>query len=189
VSEQQMIAAAVGFATRGFTPFASAFAAFFSRAYDFVRMGALSGASIRIAGSHAGVATGEDGPSQMALEDIAMFRAVNGSTILYPSDANQAAHLVALAADIPGITYLRMTRADTPVIYSADESFDVGGSQLLRASDADEVTVAAAGITLHEAVTAADRLAELGVRVRLLDVYSVKPIDRAALISAVTGGS
>jgi transketolase len=186
VSEQQMIAAAVGFATRGFTPFASAFAAFFSRAYDFVRMAALSGASIRIAGSHAGLATGEDGPSQMALEDIAMFRAVNGSTILYPSDANQAARLVALAADIPGITYLRMTRADTPVIYSADERFEVGSSRLLRASDADEVTVAAAGITLHEAVTAADRLAEMGVRARLLDVYSVKPIDRDALVSAVT---
>jgi transketolase len=186
VSEQQMIAAAVGFAARGFTPFASAFAAFFSRAYDFVRMAALSGASIRIAGSHAGVATGEDGPSQMALEDIAMFRAVNGSTILYPSDANQAARLVALAADNPGITYLRMTRVDTPVIYSPDEDFGVGGSRLLRASDADEVTVAAAGITLHEAVTAASRLAEMGVRVRLLDVYSVKPIDRDALISAVT---
>jgi transketolase len=186
VSEQQMIAAAVGFATRGFTPFASAFAAFFSRAYDFVRMAALSGASIRIAGSHAGVATGEDGPSQMALEDIAMFRAVNGSTILYPSDANQAVRLVALAADIPGITYLRMTRADMPVIYSPDDAFDVGGSRLLRASDADEVTVATAGITLHEAATAADQLAEMGVRVRLLDVYSVKPIDRDALISAVT---
>jgi len=186
VSEQQMIAAAVGFATRGFTPFASAFAAFFSRAYDFVRMAALSGVSIRIAGSHAGVATGEDGPSQMALEDIAMFRAVNGSTILYPSDANQAARLVALAADTPGITYMRMTRADTPVIYSPEDRFEVGGSRLLRASDNDGVTVAAAGITLHEAVTAADRLAEIGVRVRLLDVYSVKPIDRDALISAVT---
>ena len=170
---------------RGLTPYASAFAAFFSRAYDFVRMAAISRASIRIAGSHAGVVTGEDGPSQMALEDIAMFRAVFGSTVLYPSDANQAAQLVALAADNPGITYLRLTRADTPVIYSADETFAIGGSRLLRSSALDEVTVVAAGITVHEALRAAATLAEEGVNVRLLDLYSIKPLDSETLLSAV----
>ena len=186
VAEQQMIAAAVGFAVRGSTAFASAFAAFFSRAYDFIRMAAISRASIRVAGSHAGVATGEDGPSQMALEDIAMFRAVHGSTVLYPSDANQAVKLVALAADNAGVTYLRMTRADTPVIYSADENFSIGGSRLLRASAEDRVTIVAAGITVHEALEAAESLAEQGIPARVVDVYSVKPIDREALVESVT---
>jgi transketolase len=185
VAEQQMIAAAVGFDVRGLKPFASAFAAFFSRAYDFIRMAAISRASLRIAGSHAGVATGEDGPSQMALEDIAMFRAVHGSTVLYPSDANQTATLVALAADNPGITYLRATRADTRVIYPAHAPFRIGGSWLLRATPHDRVTIAAAGITVHEAIEAARRLAEEGIGVRVLDVYSIKPIDRGALRESV----
>jgi transketolase len=185
VAEQQMIAAAIGFDVRGLTTFSSAFAAFFSRAYDFVRMAAVSRASIRIAGSHAGVATGEDGPSQMALEDLAMFRAVHGSTVLYPSDANQAARLVALAADNPGITYLRTTRADTEVLYPASAEFEIGGSRLLQATPHDDVTIAAAGITVHEALEAAQRLARDGVRARVIDVYSVKPIDRRALIESV----
>jgi transketolase len=185
VAEQQMIAAAVGFDVRGLKTFASAFAAFFSRAYDFIRMAAISRASLRIAGSHAGVATGEDGPSQMALEDIAMFRAVHGSTVLYPSDANQTAKLVALSADNPGITYLRTTRADTGVIYPPHASFRIGGSWLLRATPHDRVTVAAAGITVHEALEAARRLTVEGIGVRLLDVYSIKPIDRAALLASV----
>jgi transketolase len=185
VAEQQMIAAAVGFDVRGLTPFASASAAFFSRAYDFIRMAAISRASLRIAGSHAGVATGEDGPSQMALEDIAMFRAVHGSTVLYPSDANQTAKLVALAADNPGVTYLRTTRADTPVIYPAAADFAIGGS-LAHASLRDEVTIAAAGITVHEAIKAALRLAADGIYARVLDLYSVKPIDREALLESVT---
>jgi transketolase len=185
VAEQQMIAAAVGFDVRGLKPFASAFAAFFSRAYDFIRMAAISRASLRIAGSHAGVATGEDGPSQMALEDIAMFRAVHGSTVLYPSDANQTAKLVALAADNPGITYLRTTRADTRVIYPPHTPFRIGGSWLLRATPHDRVTIAAAGITVHEAIEAARRLAVEGIGVRILDVYSIKPIDRAALLASV----
>jgi transketolase len=185
VAEQQMIAAAVGFDVRGLTPFASAFAAFFSRAYDFIRMAAISRASIRIVGSHAGVATGEDGPSQMALEDIAMLRAVHGSTVLYPSDANQTAKLVALAADNPGITYLRTTRADTRVIYPAEAEFEIGGSRLVRASPYDQVTIAAAGITVHQAVKAALRLAEEGVFARVLDLYSVKPIDREALLESL----
>jgi transketolase len=186
VAEQQMIAAAIGFDVRGLTPFASAFAAFFSRAYDFIRMAAISRASIRIAGSHAGVATGEDGPSQMALEDIAMFRAVHGSTVLYPSDANQTAKLVALAADNSGITYLRTTRADTEVVYPADSEFEIGGSRLLQATPHDEVTIAAAGITVHEALEAARRLALDGIQARVIDVYSVKPIDRRTLLEAVT---
>ena len=185
VAEQQMIAAAVGFDVRGLTPFASAFAAFFSRAYDFIRMAAISRASIRIVGSHAGVATSEDGPSQMALEDIAMLRAVHGSTVLYPSDANQTAKLVAIAADNPGITYLRTTRADTPVIYPAEAEFEIGGSRLVHASLRDQVTIAAAGITVHEAVTAALRLAEDGIFTRVLDLYSVKPIDREALLDSL----
>jgi transketolase len=185
VAEQQMVAAAVALSVRGLTPFASAFAAFFSRAYDFVRMAALSRASIRLVGSHAGVATGEDGPSQMALEDIAMFRAVHGSTVLYPSDANQAARLVALAADNPGITYVRMTRADTPVIYPAEAEFEIGGSRLVHASLRDAVTIAAAGITVHEAITAALRLARDGIYARVLDLYSVKPIDRQGLLDSV----
>jgi transketolase len=185
VAEQQMIAAAIGFDVRGLTAFASAFAAFFSRAYDFIRMAAISRASIRIAGSHAGVATGEDGPSQMALEDIAMFRAVHGSTVLYPSDANQTAKLVALAADNPGITYLRATRADTRVIYPPHAPFRIGGSWLLQATPHDRATIAAAGITVHEAIEAARRLAMEGIGVRILDVYSIKPIDRAALLASV----
>jgi transketolase len=185
VAEQQMVAAAIGFDVRGLTPFASAFAAFFSRAYDFIRMAAISRASIRIAGSHAGVATGEDGPSQMALEDIAMFRAVHGSTVLYPSDANQTAKLVALAADNPGITYLRTTRADTEVIYPADTEFEIGGSRLARATPHDDVTIAASGITVHEALEAARRLARDGISARVLDVYSVKPIDRHGLLESL----
>ncbi len=190
VAEQQMIAAAIGFDVRGLTPFASAFAAFFSRAYDFIRMAAISRASIRIAGSHAGVATGEDGPSQMALEDIAMFRAVHGSTVLYPSDANQTAKLVALAADNPGVTYLRTTRADTPVIYRPEAEFEIGGSRLVHASLHDQVTIAAAGITVHEAIKAALQLAADGIYARVLDLYSVKPIDREALLDSLraTGG-
>jgi transketolase len=189
VAEQQMVAAAIGFGVRGLTPFASAFAAFFSRAYDFIRMAAISRASIRIAGSHAGVATGEDGPSQMALEDLAMFRAVHGSTVLYPSDANQTAQLVALAADNPGITYLRTTRAATPVIYSPEAKFKISGSRVLHGSLHDEVTIAAAGITVHEALKAALRLAADGIYVRVLDLYSVKPIDRQALLDSVRATS
>jgi transketolase len=190
VAEQQMIAAAIGFDVRGLTPFASAFAAFFSRAYDFIRMAAISRASIRITGSHAGVATGEDGPSQMALEDLAMFRAVHGSTVLYPSDANQTAKLVALAADNPGVTYLRTTRADTPVIYDPEAEFSIGGSRLVHASLHDRITIAAAGITVHEAIKAALQLASEGIYARVLDLYSIKPIDRESLLDslAATGG-
>jgi transketolase len=190
VAEQQMIAACVGFDVAGWKPFASAFAAFFSRAYDFIRMASISRASINLCGSHAGVATGEDGPSQMALEDIAMIRAINDSTVLYPCDANQTAKLVALMPDVAGVTYLRTTRAETPVIYAPDEEFRIGGSRVLRESDDDAVTIVAAGITVHEALAAAERLLERDIRVCLIDAYSVKPIDGATIAAAAraTGG-
>jgi transketolase len=190
IAEQQMVAAAVGIQVRGWKPFASTFAAFFTRAYDFIRMAAISRANLKLCGSHAGVSIGEDGPSQMGLEDLAAFRAVHGSTVLYPSDANQAAKLVEAMADLDGIVFLRTTRANTPVIYGADEEFPVGGSKVVRASENDEVTLIGAGITLHEALTAADALADEGVSVRVIDLYSVKPIDEETLRAAAeaTGG-
>lgn len=184
IAEQQMVAAAVGMQVRGWKPFASTFAAFLTRAYDFVRMAAVSRASIALCGSHAGVSIGEDGPSQMALEDLAMLRAVGGSTVLYPCDANQTARLVAAMADLDGIVYLRTTRAATPVLYEPDEEFHVGGSRVLRSSDDDDVTIVGAGITAHEALGAAEALAEEGIAARVLDCYSVKPIDAAALRTA-----
>jgi transketolase len=175
---------------RGYVPFASTFAAFFTRAYDFIRMAAVSQANIRLVGSHAGVSIGEDGPSQMALEDLAMMRAVFGSTVLYPSDANQAARLVETMADLKGISFLRTTREKTPVIYGPDEQFPIGGSRVVRQSDRDQVTVVGAGITLHEALKAADQLQGEGVAIRVIDAYSVKPIDAKTLHAAAqaTGG-
>jgi transketolase len=184
IAEQQMVASAVGLQARGYAPFASTFAAFFTRAYDFIRMAAVSQANIRLAGSHAGVSIGEDGPSQMALEDLAMMRAVFGSTVLYPSDANQAARLVAEMADLKGISFLRTTREKTPVIYGPDEQFPIGGSRVVRQSDQDQVTVVGAGITLHEALKAADQLQGEGVAIRVIDAYSVKPIDAKTLHAA-----
>ncbi|MGZ8694633.1 MAG: transketolase [Gaiellaceae bacterium] len=190
IAEQQLVAAAVGMQVRGWRPFASTFAAFLARASDFVRMSAISRATYSVCGSHAGVSIGEDGPSQMALEDLAEFRAVHGSTVLYPSDANQTAQLVAAMADLDGISFLRTTRANTPVIYGPDEEFPVGGSRVVRSSDDDEVTIVGAGITLHEALKAADALAEEGVSARVIDLYSVKPIDGGTLLAAAeaTGG-
>ena len=191
IAEQKMVAAAVGMQVIGLRPFASTFAAFLTRAYDFIRMAAISQANIRLSGSHAGVSIGEDGPSQMALEDLAMMRAVHGSTVLYPSDANQAAKLVAAMADREGIVYMRTTRANTPILYGADEEFPIGGSKVVRGGGAeDRVTVVAAGITLHESVKAADALETSGVRIRVIDLYSVKPIDAKTLAAAVnaTGG-
>jgi transketolase len=186
IAEQQMVAAAVGMQVLGWKPFASTFAAFMSRAYDFVRMAAVSRATIKLCGSHAGVSIGEDGPSQMGLEDLAAFRAVSGSTVLYPCDGNETAKLVKAMADIDGISYLRTTRSDTPVLYAPDEEFPVGGSKTLRASDDDEVTVVAAGITVHEALKAAETLACEGMAVRVVDCYSVKPIDAETLRSLGT---
>src|SRR5207249_1148754 len=173
--------AAVGMQVLGLVPFASTFAAFVTRAYDFIRMAAISRANIRLSGSHAGVSIGEDGPSQMALEDLAMMRAVFGSTVLYPCDANQTASLVNAMADLPGISFLRTTRAKTPILYPPGEQFPVGGSKVLRQSNADQATVVAAGITLHESLKAYERLQAEGIRVRVIDAYSVKPIDAATL--------
>jgi transketolase len=184
IAEQQLVAAAVGMQALGWRPFASTFAAFLSRAHDFVRMAAVGRANLCLVGSHAGVSIGQDGPSQMGLEDIAMLRSVHGSTVLYPSCANQTAKLVAALADRPGISYLRTTRAATPVIYGPDETFEIGASRILRRSDADEVTLVAAGVTLHEALAAADALAADGVAARVLDLYSVKPIDEQTLREA-----
>ena len=184
IAEQQMVAAAVGMSVRHKIPFASTFAAFFTRAYDFIRMAAVSRANIRLCGSHAGVSIGEDGPSQMGLEDLSMMRAVYGSTVLYPSDPNQTAQLVAQMADHDGIVYMRTTREKTPVLYSPDDEFMVGGSKVVRQSDNDRVTVVAAGITLHEALKAYDQLQEEGINIRVIDAYSVKPIDEETLLAA-----
>jgi len=190
IAEQQMVAAAVGVGVRGYRPFASTFAAFFTRAYDFIRMAAISRASIRLSGSHAGVEIGADGPSQMALEDLAMMRAVHGSTVLYPCDATSAAALVEAMADLEGISYMRTTRGAYPVLYEAGESFPVGGSMVLRSADDDQVTLIGAGVTLHACLAAADRLRDEGITARVIDLYSVKPVDTATLsaAAAATGG-
>ncbi|WP_328937201.1 transketolase [Streptomyces tauricus] len=184
IAEQQLVAAAVGLATRGWVPFASSFAAFLTRAHDFVRMAAVSGTGINLVGSHAGVSIGEDGPSQMGVEDLAMFRAVHGSTVLYPCDAPQTAALVATMAGLDGIRYLRTSRGAMPVLYGPDEEFPVGGSKVLRRSTDDRLTVVAAGVTVHEALKAADALAADGIAVRVVDLYSVKPVDRETLREA-----
>lgn len=184
IAEQQMVAAAIGMAARGWTPYAATFAAFLTRAYDFVRMGAVSRSGICLVGSHAGVSIGEDGPSQMGLEDLAAFRAVHGSTVLYPCDANQTARLVAGMADLDGIRYLRTTRGETPVIYGPDEEFPVGGCKILRTGG--QATIVAAGVTVHEALAAADLLAEDGVSVTVIDAYSVKPLNSAELVAMAT---
>ncbi|MBV9710245.1 MAG: transketolase [Ktedonobacteraceae bacterium] len=184
IAEQQMVASAVGMSVRHKIPFASTFAAFFSRAYDFVRMAAISRANIRLCGSHAGVSIGEDGPSQMALEDLSMMRAVFGSTVLYPGDPNQTAQLVAEMAKHDGVVYMRTTREKTPTIYGPDETFAVGGSKVVRQSENDKVTVVAAGITLHEALQAYEQLKGEGINIRVIDAYSVKPIDEETLFAA-----
>lgn len=190
IAEQQLIAAAVGLAVRGYVPFASTFAAFFSRGYDFLRMAGITGANIKLCGSHAGTEIGPDGPSQMALEDLAAMRAIHGSTVLYPADATAAAALTAQMADTPGIVYLRTTRGAWPVLYPATEAFPVGGSKLLRAGPGDEITLIGAGVTVHQCLRAADELAADGIAARIIDLYSVKPVDRATLAdaAAATGG-
>jgi transketolase len=184
IAEQQMMAAAVGIAKRGWRPFASSFAAFHTRAFDFVRMAAISGASLRLCGSHAGVSIGEDGPSQMGLEDLACYRAVHGSVVLHPCDGNQTVKLVAAMAERGGISYLRTLRPGTPVIYERGEAFEIGGSRLLRSSDDDQVTIVGCGITLHEALKAAEALAAEGIPARVIDAYSIKPIDAETLAAA-----
>jgi transketolase len=190
IAEQMLIAAAVGTGVRGYVAFASTFAAFLSRAYDFIRMAGISEVSIRLAGSHAGVEIGQDGPSQMALEDLAAMRAVHGSTVLYPSDAASAVKLTATMADTSGISFLRTTRGAYPVLYGPEEEFPIGGSKVLRSSPADRIALIGAGVTLHNCLAAAEELAGGGIAARVIDLYSVKPVDVATLreASVVTGG-
>ena len=184
IAEQQLVAGAVGLSVRGYVPFAATFAAFFTRAYDFIRMAAISEANIRLCGSHAGVEIGADGPSQMALEDLAMMRAVHGSTVVYPSDATSAAYLVREMADRGGVVYLRTTRGAYPVLYGPDDAFPVGGARLVRSSPGDQVTLIGAGVTLHNCLAAADELGRDGIAARVLDLYSIKPVDTEALLAA-----
>jgi transketolase len=185
IAEQAMLGAAVGMQVLGKVPFAATFGAFLTRAYDFVRMGAISRANLRLGGSHSGVSIGEDGPSQMALEDLAMMRAVQGSTVLYPADGNSTAKLVAAMADLDGISYMRTTRESTKPIYGPDEEFPIGGSKVLAASDDDRATLVGAGVTLYECLRAAEQLAGEGIQVRVIDAYSIEPIDAATLSTAL----
>ena len=184
IAEQNMVGAAVGLASCGKIPFISTFAAFLTRAFDHIRMAAISGVTIKYAGSHCGVSIGEDGPSQMGLEDIAMMRAIPNSTVLYPSDAVSAEHLVATAAGLSGATYIRTSRPATPVLYANTEQFSVGGSKLVRSSAQDSVTIVAAGVTLHEALSAHETLQADGIHVRVIDAYSVKPLDAEGILQA-----
>ena len=185
IAEQAMIGASVGMQVLGKVPYAATFAAFLTRAFDFIRMGAISRANIRLSGSHAGVSIGEDGPSQMALEDLAMMRAVHGSTVLYPADGTSTAALTAMMADVGGISYLRTTREKTPVLYGADVDFTIGGSVVHGRSSGDRVALVGAGITLHESLRARELLAAAGVSARVIDCYSVKPIDAETLRTAL----
>lgn len=184
IAEQNMVGVAAGMAARGMIPFVSTFAAFLTRAFDQIRMAGVSRANIKFCGSHAGVSIGEDGPSQMGLEDLAMFRPVPGSVVLYPCDAVSTERLIAEAARTRAICYIRTTRPKTPVLYANDEQFPVGGSKILRRSEQDRVTVIGAGITVHEALKAAEMLAAEGIRIRVIDAYSVKPVDRATILAA-----
>lgn len=190
ISEQQLVAAAVGLQVRGYRPFASSFAAFLSRAYDFIRMAGVSRADIALCGSHAGVEIGADGPSQMGLEDLAAMRAVQGSTVLYPSDAVSCAALVAEMVDRRGVNYLRTTRGKHPVLYDNGDTFPVGGSKLLRGGADDRVALIGAGVTVHNCLAAAAELATAGIAARVIDAYSIKPLDRQRVRDAVrdTGG-
>ena len=184
IAEQNMVGTALGLSRRGKIPFVSTFAAFFTRAFDQIRMSQYSDPNIKFCGSHAGVSIGEDGSSQMGLEDIAMFRCLLNSVVLYPSDAVSTEKLVEESARHKGIVYLRTTRKETPVLYQNDETFPLGGSKVLRKSGVDRVTVAAAGVTLHEALAAYEALKAEGISVRVIDLYSVKPVDRVTLSEA-----
>jgi transketolase len=184
IAEQNMVGAALGLACRGQLPFVSTFAAFLSRAYDQIRMSQYSDANIKFCGSHAGVSIGEDGPSQMGLEDLAMMRAVLGSVVLYPADAVSTEKLVEALARHQGIGYLRTTRMGTPVIYGNDEEFSIGGCKVLRQSRGDLATVIGAGVTLFEALKAYDELQAAGIAIRVIDLYSIKPVDEATLKEA-----
>ena len=182
IAEQTLIGAQTGLQALGKTAFAATFGAFLTRAYDQIRMAAIGRADLRLCGSHAGVSIGEDGPSQMALEDLAALRAIHGTTVLYPADGNATVRLVTAMADLRGISYLRTTREATPVLYGPDEDFPIGGSKTLR--QGDDVALVGAGITVHESLRAADLLAADGIAARVIDCYCVKPIDAETLRGA-----
>jgi transketolase len=184
IAEQVMVGAALGLASRGAIPFPSTFACFLTRAADFIRMGGIGNVNIKLAGSHAGVSIGEDGPSQMALEDLAMMRGVPECVVLYPCDAVSAGRLVVASAAHTGMTYMRTSRPKTPVIYTEDDEFVIGGSKVLRESPNDVATVVAAGVTVFEALAAHDALLKVGVHLRVIDAYSVQPIDAEAMVQA-----
>jgi transketolase len=185
IAEQNMVGAALGLSRRGKIPFVSTFGAFLTRAFDQIRLSQYSDANLKFVGSHAGVSIGEDGPSQMALEDIAMFRAILGSVVLYPSDAVSTEKLVEEAAKHDGIVFIRTTRMETPILYGPEETFAIGGSKVLRKSEKDKATVIGAGVTLHEALAAYEALKKEGVLIRVIDLYSIKPIDEKSLRQAV----
>jgi transketolase len=184
IAEQNMVGAALGLSRRGKIPFVSTFAAFFSRAFDQIRMAQYSEGNVKFVGSHAGVSIGEDGSSQMGLEDIAMFRTLHNGVVLYPSDAYATERLVEEAIKHFGNVYIRTTRKETPVLYGADEKFPIGGSKVLKSSANDAITVATAGVTMMEALAAYDDLKKDGIALRVIDLYSIKPIDAATLKKA-----
>ncbi len=184
IAEQNLVAVAVGFGTRGKVPFASTFATFFTRAFDQIRVAGISMANLKLVGSHVGVSIGEDGPSQMALEDLAMMRAVSGSVVLYPSDAVSTEKLLEVMAANRGIFFLRTSRPKTPVIYGNDEKFPIGGAKIVRQNAGDKVTVVGAGVTLHEAIKAAELLAKEGIGITVVDAYSIKPLGADVIKAA-----
>jgi transketolase len=184
IAEQNMIGSAAGLAACGKVPFAATFAAFFTRAYDFIRMAAISESNIKLVGTHVGVSIGEDGPSQMGLEDIAMMAAQPGITVLYPSDATCMYRLVETAANHKGMVYLRAGRPKSPVLYGPEERFQIGGSKILRQSATDTLTIVAAGVTLFEALKAYDQLKAAAISVRVIDLYSIVPVDRTTLLES-----
>jgi len=185
IAEGCMLGTATGLQALGKTAFAATFGAFWTRAADHIRMGAIGRADLRLCGSHAGISIGEDGPSQMALEDLATFRAINGSTVLYPADGHSTVRLVTAMCDLPGISYVRTTREATPILYPHDEDFPIGGSKTLSATDDDRVTLIGAGITVHTCLAARDILGAEGIAARVLDCYSVKPIDAETIRTAL----
>jgi transketolase len=184
IAEQNMVGVAMGFAARGKVPCASTFACFFTRAFDHIRVAGISQSNLNLTGSHVGVSIGEDGPSQMGLEDLAMMRAVVGSTVLYPSDAVCAEKLVEQIVLHKGLCYLRTSRPKTAVIYNNDETFPIGGAKVLRQNAGDKVTVVAAGVTLYEALKAADQLKGEGIGITVIDAYSIKPLGKKEILAA-----
>jgi transketolase len=179
-----MVGAAMGLAARGAIPFPSTFACFLTRAADFIRMGGVSFSNMKLAGSHAGVSIGEDGPSQMALEDLSMARGVPNCAVLYPCDGVSTERLIAAMAQHSGMAYMRTSRPKTPVIYGPDETFPIGGCKVLRQSDSDVAVVVGAGVTVFEALKAYDELKKDGINIRVIDLYSLQPIDAKTLTAA-----